>query len=73
MKTHIHELVEAAEAIERVLVDLDQTAHVCDSCGTRRATNWSETKWARGLEGAKNRVDQIITEMSEKVPKEHSA
>lgn len=63
MKTHIQELVEAVEAIERVLVDLDLSKSKCPACGRPQANNWEDTKMHMALSAAKKRIDSSIVEL----------
>ena len=63
MKNRMQELVEAAECLERVLVDLDTTESMCPTCGRKKAENWTDAKTFRALSAAKKRIDQSIIEL----------
>ena len=65
MKPHLQELVNAVEALERVMADLDTTATVCPACKRPQANNWSDSKLHRSLSAAQTRIDSVIAQIVE--------
>lgn len=63
MKSKIHELVSAVEALERVMADLDVESTVCPACKRPQARNWQESKLHRSLSAAQTRIDAAITHL----------
>ena len=57
----IKQLVDAAESLERVRVDLDVSESKCPTCGANRANNWEDTKHAKSLSAAISRIDSTVS------------